>query len=98
MTVDEMIAVFDEENDEYIKFDRVQNPLSARPDMHAFRVLEGLDPEYVEDMVAAAEHDEIYLGVDPEVVAAGITREGVIDLIRCGVRWDSSNDGFSMFR
>ena len=40
------------------------------------------------DMVTAAEHDEIYLGVDCEELAKVATEEDLLDLIRCGVRYD----------
>lgn len=50
------------------------------------------------DIVAAAEHDKIYLAVNlDDLAGAGITKEQAIDLVRCGVRHDRSNDCLAMF-
>jgi hypothetical protein len=77
--------MFEEVNDEYIKFDRVEGKRSTRPDLHAFLLLAELFPGD-SDMVAAAEHDEIYLDVESDQLAEVATRELVIELTRCGVR------------
>lgn len=95
MTTDELSALFDAD-DEFIKFDRVPKKRSQRPDIHAFLLLDELVPGAT-DMVSAAEHDEIYLEVDPEALAKVITKEQVIELQRCGVRYDSANDSLCMF-
>lgn len=63
MSLDEIIAKF-RESDEFLKFDRVANKLSKRPDIHAFLLLDKLVPRE-RDMVAGAEHEEIYLAVAP---------------------------------
>jgi hypothetical protein len=49
------------------------------------------------DMVAAAEHDEIWLGVDVDALAAAATPEIIRDLKRCGVRYDRETCSLSMF-
>lgn len=86
--------LFEKHDDEYLKFDRVEKKFHNRPDMHAFSLLNILVPG-TRDMVAGAEHDEIYLGVNPDDVIEVITEEQVIDLIRCGVHLDNGN--FTMF-
>ncbi len=48
-------------------------------------------------MVSAAEHDEILLDVDLEELAKVATEEQIVELIRCGVRYDSSTDSLAMF-
>jgi hypothetical protein len=47
------------------------------------------------DIVAATAHDEIYLAPGLNEIAAVITEDQVIELIRCGVR--ISEDSFAMF-
>lgn len=89
--------VFDDNDGEFVKFDRIleERRLSSRPDLHAFILLNKLVPGQ-SDMVSAAEHDEIFLDVSLDDLAAVATEEDVIDLIRCGVRLDEYG-GFAMF-
>lgn len=94
MTTDEMKAVFESFDDEFIKFERIENPRHPRPDICAFLILHDLSPNK-RDMVCAAEHDEIFLDADPETVASVVTPEQIRDLSRCGVRFH--DDGFCMF-
>jgi hypothetical protein len=87
--------MFDEFNDdEFLKFDRVENKLSTRPDIHAFILLNELFPG-TRDMVSGAEHDEIYLDVEPDELKEKATKEQLRDLHRCGVR--ESEYGICMF-
>ena len=102
MTKDELEILFngdgsDEDGPhegEFLKFDRVENKRSQRRDLHAFLMLEELVP-CNRPIVAAADHEEIYLDVDPEALSAVITEAQVVELIRCGVRY--SEDGLCMF-
>ena len=98
MTRDEMIDAFDSEaaNDEYVKFDRVENKRSGRPDLHAFLLLDSLISGTT-DMISAAEHDEFYLDIDIDQLAAVVTPDQIIDLSRCGVRYDDDLDTLAMF-
>jgi hypothetical protein len=97
MTTEELIAVFEEENDEFLKFSRVKERRSNCADLHAFLLLDSLCPDdRCRDIVCGAEHDEIFLRPEPEELAAVATREILIDLIRCGVRY-SSDCGLCMF-
>lgn len=96
MTSEELIEMLDADTDEFLKFERIEKPLSKRPDLHAFLLLDRLVPG-TQDIVAGAGHGEIWIGVDVEELAAVITPEQVTDLIRCGVRWDSSADSIGMF-
>lgn len=86
--------MFDEFEDEFLKFERVKEKFSSRPDLHAFILLDKLLPG-TEDMVAAAEHDEIYLSPDPKELAKLATKDELRDLHRCGVRAD--DNGLCMF-
>ena len=101
MTLEELKELFDTEVEEiggeFLKFERVKVKLSSRPDVHAFLLLDTLVPGN-SDMVANAQHDEIFLGVELEnLVENDITKEQVIDLIRCGVRYDDDVDSLAMF-
>ena len=88
--------IFEEFEDEFLKFDRVpeSDRLSNRPDLHAFMLLDRLVPGN-KDMVAGAQHDEIYLSPDPEELLKVATKEQLRDLHRCGVR--CNYDGLQMF-
>lgn len=97
MTKDELIeALRNREEDEYLKFDRVQNRRSQRPDLHAFLVLDELVPGSV-DMVSCAEHDQFWLEVSLDDLAGVVTPEQVVELVRCGVRYADDGDGLAMF-
>jgi hypothetical protein len=82
--------------DEFLKFDRVQNKASNRADLHAFILLDKLVPGK-RDIVCSAEHDEIWLDVSPEDLSKVATEEQIIELIRCGVRYDKGTDSLALF-
>lgn len=86
MTTKELESVFMEENDEFLKFDRVAIRHSSRPDLHAFILLDSLLSNS-EDMISAAGHDEYYLSVSVEELAKVITKEQIVELRRCGIRY-----------
>ena len=93
----DLAETFEKYADEYIKFDRVENPAHARPDICAFIVLDQLLPNAGRDMVCAAEHDEIWLDVDCEKLAEVATDADILLLTRCGVRYDDGIDSLAMF-
>lgn len=86
-------------NDDFLKFDRIdesQRPYSSS-DVCAFVYLDRLFPsEKGIDMVAGAEHDEIYLRIEEDQVAR-LTDADILYLTRCGVRYDSEFSGLAMF-
>lgn len=84
------------QDEEFLKFDRVQNKQCTRPDIHAFLLLDKLVTRN-RDMVSAAEHDEIWLDVEPEELAKVATEEQIIELIRCGVRFEAATESLAMF-
>jgi len=97
MTLDEMDELWQKfMDDEYHKFDRVQNKLSQRADVHAFILLDKLVPG-TEDMIGCSEHDEFYPSTDVEELAKVITEEQVLELVRCGLRFDSGLPSLAMF-
>jgi len=90
--------MFDKHDEEYLKFDRIENPPHNRPDLCAFILLDKLSPsERARDIIACSEHDEFWIDASPEDVANNATEEDIIYLQRCGIRYDSSNDSFCMF-
>lgn len=96
MTYEEMQEMFETDNDEHGEFQRVENKLNGRPDIHAYLLLDSLFPGD-RDMVSAAEHDIIYLAPDAEELAKVATEEQVLELIRCGVFVDTETDSLAMF-
>lgn len=91
-------AVFEEmsETDEFLEFDRIENPKHPRPDICAFLMLHDLLGG-TGDMVCSASHDEIWLDVNVEKLAKKATPEFIRDLSRCGVWYDSEIDSLCMF-
>lgn len=92
-----LIEIFEKYADDYLKFGRVENKLHERPDICAFLLLDKLLPDPCKDIVSAADHDQIYLGVDIEKLAGVATEDDIITLIRCGVLYESDTDSLYMF-
>lgn len=84
------------DNCEGLKFEKVNYPLSRRPDLHAFILLDRIMPSD-RDIVEAAEHDVIYLSIDVDKLAEVITEEQLLELLRCGVSYDSQYDCLYLF-
>lgn len=83
-------------DNEYGKFALIQAPLSKRSDVHAFILLDRLVPGS-ERMIGVSEHDEFYLGVDPDSLNAVATDEQIRELVRCRVRYDESTSSLCLF-
>lgn len=82
--------------DEYIRFERVENKASARKDIHAFLMLDKLVPTGY-TMVAASVRDQITLEPSiSDLVAAGITEAQAVELYRCGVTYDHEIESLRM--
>jgi hypothetical protein len=88
--------IFDEFKEEFLLFELVEKKLSNRPDLHAFMLLDSLFPD-TRDMIAAANHDEIYLEVSPEALIEKATKEQIRELVRCGVIYSSCDESLTMF-
>lgn len=98
MKTEDLVSLFQSKKfeQEYLKFENVRYKLSSRPDLHAFLMLNALVPG-TRDMISGAEHDEIYLDVEIEDLAAVADPEMLLDLHRCGVRYDDSTNSLAMF-
>ena len=81
-------------HDDFLKFERIINPPSRRPDLCAFLLLDKLLPG-TRDIVSCAEHDQIYLGIDIDELARVASKDDIIYLLRCGVLYD--DDSLIMF-
>ena len=95
--------LWDRYEDEFLKWERVDPKRSVRADLHAFLLLDEILPPNpcpgggYSRMVAWARHDEIYLSVDCDRLAEVITDAQVLELTRCGVRYDENHDSLCMF-
>ena len=87
---------FNSVNDDYCKFEKVEDKKSSRPDIHAFMLLDCIFESSGRDIVAAASHDVIYLEPSGEEISK-LSSDQVLELTRCGVMYDSENDCLSMF-
>lgn len=90
-------ATFEKHNDDYIKFERVENKLHSRPDLCAFLLLHKLVPNDGRDMVSTAYNDEICLETDCDSLAEVVTEADILTLVRCGVRYDGGINSLVMF-
>lgn len=90
MTLEELEEAFEAEEDGIMEFDQIEKKRSPRKDLHAFLLLDSLVPSD-DDIVSAAEHDQIYLGTDIDKFAAVATPEIVKELSRCGVFIDEGS-------
>lgn len=88
--------LFIEFETEFLKFDRIEDKLSTRPDLHAFILLDKL-VSGTKNLVSCATHDEIYLSVEPKDLAKVATQDQLRDLHRCGVRHSITYDCLEMF-
>jgi hypothetical protein len=83
--------------DEYLEFEHIENKLSSRPDLHAFLLLDKLQPAPGRDIISASEHDEFYLSIDCRELEKVITQDQVLELYRCGVMYSDDCETLSMF-
>ena len=95
MDIHERWKAVTKKGEEFLKFEKVANKRSQRPDLHAFFMLDELFPCSV-DLIASASHDEIWLAVDDDEVKT-LTDEQILELSWCGVRHDREIGGLCMF-
>lgn len=91
MTTEELIKLFSAEDSQGL------SERSKKKDMDAFMLLYELVPS-MRNILSHAEHDQVWLSVSMEELAtSAITEEQVLELRCCGVWYDRSSDGLSMF-
>lgn len=88
--------IFEKHDEEFLKFDRIKNKLSKRPDLHAFILLDSILLSD-DNIISGSHHEEIWLDIDLEELAKKATEEQIVDLHRCGVRYFSEYDCLGMF-
>jgi hypothetical protein len=84
--------MFEAASPEFLKFERIKNPPSTRPDICAFLLLDKLCPGSG-DIVEYAEHDQYW--IDGEVCKRFkkvATMDDVVYLTRCGIVCDEEDD------
>ena len=86
---------FEAVNDDFLKFEKVENKLSTRPDIHAFILLNQIFPDK-RDIICAASHGVIWLDVEGEQIQT-LSDSQILELVRCGVIHDEENESLSMF-
>lgn len=92
----DLALTFDKYRDEeYLKFHRVQNPPTRRPDLAAFILLDRFVPGD-RDIVAWSEHDIYGLNIEVSTLAEVASEEDVITLLRCGVDYDDENEQLTL--
>jgi hypothetical protein len=86
------------------RWEKLEKELEKRPwamptereDLKAFNLLNKLVPGK-DDILAAAEHDQVFLAVDGESLNKVATDEEIKTLIACGVHYDSHYESLYMF-
>lgn len=87
--------LFEKNEDEYLKFDRIENKPSGRPDMCAFLLLDKLVPGN-RDLISSAGHDVYYFDIPIEEIEK-FSEETVIYLRRCGISYDGEAESLYSF-
>jgi len=95
MKSEEIRECFEKHTDEFLKFERVKNKRSNRQDLHVFILLDELFPSD-KCIIDSAEHDEIFVNLEDNQLEK-LTEEQIIELIRCGARYDYFNNSLAMF-
>ncbi len=87
--------LFEKHDDEYLKFENIKKKRANRPDVCAFVILDELFSSD-RDLIDASGHDEFWLDISDDEIEK-ISEEVLIDLIRCGVRYDADLGGLAMY-
>lgn len=89
MTSNEIYEMFEKHNDDYLRFEKVKNKHSNRPDLHAFILLDKLFPsDNEQDIVSASTHNLIYLNIEWELLSKKLTEEIIHELVCCGISFN----------
>jgi len=96
MTTYQLRDLFEKHDELFMAFEFYGRTGTCRPDLAAFILLDQLCPA-TGGIVIGAINGEIVLNIDQEELAKVITEDQVIELIRCGVRYDDQHDSLCMF-
>ena len=78
-------------SDEFLQFDRVEEKISARSDLHAFMRLDQVLPQQFK-IIDSATDGTIRLGINSYCFAEIATPELVKELVQCGVQIDTNGN------
>jgi len=100
----EIEKLFKLHNDEHLAFERVENKLSSRCDLHALRRLDELfpfdvqlnDSTFYPKMVSGCESFLCFLLITPEQIKT-LTSEQILELVRCGVGYHKDKKRLCIF-
>jgi hypothetical protein len=86
MTEIEVIEFFKNREEESFNFTDIPESrrLSKRRDLNGFLLIDKLVPNSEEFIIAASEHDEIYISHSLEEIGKNATEEDLLDFMRCG--------------
>ena len=96
LTYEEIVALFEgpdaEAQGNQPQLIKPERRLHLRPDLNAFLLLDKLLMPSPRDIVASVEHDEFFVDVVLQQLVGIATHEDILDLIRCGVKFDRATD------
>ena len=85
------------EEDNFGSFKDIKHKHCSRSDVHAMMLLAHKFPrDNGQDLICNSEHYNIWFEVTDDEIET-LTEYEIVDLLRCGVTYDSSRDGLYMF-
>lgn len=88
--------LFEKHEDESCEFDRITHPISQRPEICGFLLLDKLVPQKG-SLIDFTDGHEIKLDVDLKKLNEVITEGDVITLLRCGIDYNPDEKHLYMF-
>jgi len=90
-----VLEIFEKHNDEYMEFEKIPKSKrdkfkTKRPDLFAFLMLDELFPNKKE-IINDADNEIIFLNITNEEIET-LQEDDIIELIRCGVCFDTEYD------
>lgn len=90
MTNDEIYEMFQQYNENYLKFEKIKNKLSSRSDLHALILLDKKFPiDSDRNIIFAANRGIVFLDIKIEDLNKHITKEIIYELVCCGICFDT---------
>lgn len=83
-------------SDEYLEFEKIENPMHHRKDVCAFLLMDKLIPSN-KTILSAAWHDEVAFSIDIDELSKVATEEDILTLVRCGVRYSKEYECLTYF-
>lgn len=93
----DLCAVFEEFGGEFCHFENLDAKyrVCSSRDICGLMLLHKLAPvKEGSDTIECARHDVVYLATDVSVLAEKATREDILALVQCGVRYTEEEDGY----